>query len=166
MSQEEAVAVLRARYQIDGAYSEGLTKQGHAWSRLHIGGDLYEELPPPKDVVLCVLTIMDDYDRVIKVALGEGGIVADKQLSPGVLQYRLQAAYRALEDAASDLTSESWWREQCRKASRSLHHRRRYALPSLAAILVMVSVWVLWRRIARHGLNRGEPAPAPDRPRD
>lgn len=35
MSQEEAVAVLRTYdpYKIDGAYSEGTTKQGHSWTR-------------------------------------------------------------------------------------------------------------------------------------
>jgi len=168
MSQEEAVAVLRtyAPYKIDGAYSEGTTKQGHSWTRINVCHDLYAELPPPQEVVRCILTVYGEDGREVEVVLGHGGIVADKRLSPGAWQYRLQETHRVLDRAASDLISGSWWREQLHKASRSLRHRRRYAVPCLAVVLVMVSAWVLRRRIARHGLNRAEPSPASDRPRD
>lgn len=164
MSQEEAVAVLRTydHYKIDGAYSEGTTKQEHSWSRIDMCRDLYKDLPSPQEVVRCLLTVNVEDGREIEVALGHGGIVADKRLSPDVWQYRLQQTHRVLDRASSDLISGSWWREQLRKASRSLRHRRQYSVPFLAVVLVMVPAWVLRRRRARLGLNQAR-ASAPPR---
>jgi hypothetical protein len=149
MSQEEAVAVLRTYgpYKIDGVYSEGTTKQGHSWTRMHVCRDLYGDLPPPQEVVRCILTVCSEDGREVEVVLGPGGIVAAKRLSPGVWQYRLQETHRVVDRAASDLISGSWWRAQLHKTSRSLRHRRRYAVPCLAVVLVIVSAWVLQRRI-------------------
>jgi hypothetical protein len=151
MSQEEAVAALRTYDpdNIDGVYSEGTTKGGRSWTGINISGKLFEDLPPPQEVAHCVLTVSDEDGRDVEVVLGPGGIVSDKNLSPGVWQWRLQKAHRVLTRASEDLVSGSWWGEQLRKASRSLHRRREYLLPCLAAILLLVSAWVFRRRRRR-----------------
>jgi hypothetical protein len=117
---------------------------------------LFEDLPPPQEVARCVLTVSDDYGREVELVLGPGGVVSGKRLSPGVWEERLHSASRALGDAATDLASGSWWWGQLRKACRSLQ-RGRYAGPCLAAAFLLVSVWVLRRRRARHGARRAEP---------
>jgi hypothetical protein len=168
MSQSEALTVLRTYRSdiIDGMYCWGVTKDGRSLDRLHVESPMFDDLPSPQEIDSCVLNVTADDGQEVEVVFGSGGIVADKRLSPGVWQYRLQEAHQVLDRAASDLTSGSWWREQLHKASRSLRHRQQYAVPFLAVVLVMVSAWVLRRRIARHGLNRAAPAPASDRPGD
>jgi hypothetical protein len=89
----------------------------------------------------------------VEVVLGPGGIVAEKRLSPGVWEYRLDHVHQKLAQARSDLASGSWWGEQFRKTSRSIKHRRRYAAPCLAALL-LVSAWLLQRRAARRRLSQ------------
>src|SRR5262249_51836928 len=152
MSQEEAVAVLRTYNPdiIDGVYARGKTRRGVSWSGTNLVGETIADLPPPQEVEQCVLEISDDSGREIEVILGSGGIVSGKRLSPGVWQYRLDEVRRVLTRAAADIVSGSWWREQARKASRSVYRRRRYAVPCLAAVLLLVSACVLRRRIGRY----------------
>jgi hypothetical protein len=156
MSRDEAVSVLRAcdPYKIDGLHSEGTTKEGRSWAGTNIEGELFEDLPPPEEIAHCVFGVWDNEGRDLEVVLGPGGIVSGKRLSPGVWEYRWHEARLVLTRAAADLVSGSWWGEQVHKAFRSLR-RRWYAGPCLAAVFLLVSMWVLRRRIARYGLRPG-----------
>jgi hypothetical protein len=168
MSRDEAVSVLRTcdPYNIDGVYSEGTTKQGRSWAGTKLVGDLFDDLPPPQEIAHCVLGVSDNDGREVEIVLGAGGIVSGKHLSPGVWQYRVHEAYRVLTRAAADLVSRSWWGEQLHKTSRSIHRRRRYALPCLGVVLLLVSAWVLRRRRVRYGVSRAEQSAAADNPRE
>src|SRR5438309_448020 len=61
MTQDEAVRVLRTHNSIDGAYSEGMTRDGRPFGALHLRCPLFGDLPPAGEVERCVLTVSDNY---------------------------------------------------------------------------------------------------------
>jgi hypothetical protein len=153
MTRDEVVAIFRTHwYIIDGLYSEGTTLGEHSWSRCHVTGPAFHDLPPSSEVRHCVLTVLDRTGREVEVVIGADGLVSDKRITPGVLRDRLDGASRALAGAAEDLSSEAWWRQQARKMSRSMRWKWPYLAICAVVGVVLASAWLL-----RRGLGRAEP---------
>ena len=165
MGKDEAVAVLRTYHpnNIDTIYAEGTTKEGRGWTGTKLYGPSFEDLPPAQEIAHCELRVSDENGRDVEVVLGPGGIVLGKRLTPGVWQYRLDSGCVALGHAKHDLLSGSWWNDQRHKTYRSLVRNRQYVAPCLATGLLLASVWILRRRIARCWLSQAQ-TKEPSRP--
>lgn len=123
MSQEQTVDILETfGNSIDSFFAEDAITEGHSWTS---GAGPLKNLPPSHEIAHGVLTISDAEGRDVTIKLGSDGVVSDKQLTPGVWQYRLDKACRTLVRAESDVLTGAWWKDQLHKTKRSLHRRFR-----------------------------------------
>jgi hypothetical protein len=76
MTQSQVVELIWGCRDVDGCYSNGVTKGGESFADM--GTKPLGELPPPQDIFRCVLKVEDTEGWEVEVTLGPGGVVTSK----------------------------------------------------------------------------------------
>jgi hypothetical protein len=79
MTQQQAVALYLGCENGDYCFSNGITKDGSSFG--HIGSKPLSQLPPPQEILCCVLLMGDTDGFEVKVTIGPGGVVTRKRFT-------------------------------------------------------------------------------------
>lgn len=86
MTQPQVVALIRGCGDADGCHSKGVTEGSESFA--YTGTKPLDELPPPPEILRCVLMVEDTECWEVEVTLGRGGgVTATRSTPPDVWTY-------------------------------------------------------------------------------